>query len=163
MPSNRRVFLSSLAVLAAGAAMGRNCIDAPPPDLESLWNDLCRRYHAEPHNNPLEQKKELPPCNGHTYKEAAPVFFSKEQIIAQPVWIFWASKPGKPADVVIHCYHAGNAIASLNQFELKLLAEAKRDTPALLTRYLQRSTSGQPVSPAKTLVYQRNKTTTVYT
>ncbi|MCF3111451.1 hypothetical protein LL912_21880 [Niabella sp. CC-SYL272] len=165
MPSNRRVFLSSLAALAAGAALGQNCI-APPPapasDLELLWKALCRKYQVVPHNCQPEQKKKLAPCKGHTYKEAAPVFFPNERIIAQPVWIYWDCNPAKPSDVVIHCYQAGNAVASLNQFELKLMATADTDTSPKLTQYLQRNAHAQRISPARTLVYQRNKTTTVY-
>ena len=162
MPLNRRIFLSNLALLTAGTVLGRNYAGpfSSAPDLELLWKTVCTYYKAEPHNKPITQKEVLPPCKGHKHEEGTPVFFPAENMIAQPVWIYWDCNPGKPSDVIIHCYRTGNA-TSLNQFELKSIAAQNGRQPTL-AHYLQHTIPGQRLSRTRILVNNRNTITTVH-
>lgn len=130
--NNRRRFLSNLSILTAGIALGSSFTSFTPddtfsPDLKNLWKNFCRQYSAVPSNTAavLRSNKEIIPCKGHKHTEGTLVHFAGEDILARPIWIYWANNPNSPSDVVIEFYKGDKAIKSINQFELRALSEQK--------------------------------------
>lgn len=103
----RRNFLTSMAILSAGAAFGSI------PDLlfsgqsirdfQRQWASFCVLSGGVLYGNlsddPSYKMEEA--CKGHQYKTGQAIFFRKEGIVAIPVWIFWNRDLKKPSDMFI--------------------------------------------------------------
>lgn len=123
--ASRRGFLCSLATLSAGVVAGgaSAIFDRPSAvNVEVLWKNLCKQHYSEVYNGQLAIKKEVEPCKGHEYKEGELVLFPRQQIVAQPIWIYWACNSEAPSDIIVNFYEKDVIIASMNQYELSVLA-----------------------------------------
>src|SRR5437868_12347823 len=106
---NRRNFLSSIAILSAGTALGSGIKYFTPPgvaylnDLQKKWMEFWKRsggqvFHGMINHDIINYNKET---KGHFYEYGQVIYFPAENILARPTWIFW-NNSAKPADVVIN-------------------------------------------------------------
>ena len=126
---NRRSFLGSLAILSVGTAFGSTAKQFSPGgsanDLQKEWNSFWKKSGGRAHpglsgprsgNNSSDTK-------GHSYKYGDMIYFPKEDILAQPTWIFW-NDGTKAADVVVSFYDNNQpaaCIIRLNRYEMEAL------------------------------------------
>jgi hypothetical protein len=161
----RRNFLSCLAILSAGTVIGSPLKSSVKEDrevsLDKKWATFWEDYGGElaKGNSKSTMQNEIANTAGHYYKNGEVVFFSKENILAQPTWIYWGEGNTYPADVVITLFENNekqNKISRLNRFEIdalyKLANEYKQDQ-LLLTHH----TIVKPVN-SNTTTYIQNKT-----
>lgn len=170
IPSSRRIFLSNLAILTAGAVWAQTLPSlftehGMPSGPESTWNAICALYKGSAGSIMPVNKKELPSCKGHTHQEGQLISFPAEKIRAQPVWIYWAN-PQRPSDLIVHFYKQDDSVVTLNQYELQALLNpgdplSKKEIRPL-TAFLKVNSCGQRAQIAQTTVY-RNKIKTAYT
>ncbi|GEM_PF-6364124 len=160
--TSRRNFLTTAAILAAGAALANNTAgifsaDNAETDLQRLWKEFCQRQSGENFSGLLLAKKEINPCKGHEYVEGEIVRFAKEEVTAQPIWIYWAGK-NKPSDVLINFYKSDNS-KTLNQFDLKALCYNKNKLTNV-SELFRVGEEGQSVYAFRTTVGANNATST---
>lgn len=161
----RRNFLSCLAILSAGTVIGSPLksagISEKDVSLDKKWATFWEGYGGElvKGNRTSTMQNEITNTAGHHYKNGEIIFFSKENILAQPTWIYWGENNTCPADVVITLFknnETQSKISRLNRFEIealyKLAKEYKQDQ--LLLTHL---TIVKPVIP-NTTTYIQNKT-----
>lgn len=153
LQASRRVFLNNLAILSAGVALGNNAASIfsnnyLSPDLEKCWKTFCQQQLAKLYSGILETRKEIVTCKGHEHREGDLMHFPEDNLIAQPLWVYWAVNKNKPSDVIINFYKDGVAIGTLNQFELKALYETK-DEASPLTAFLKANNGEQGLYVAK--------------
>ncbi|MCH5715921.1 hypothetical protein [Niabella hibiscisoli] len=126
LQASRRGFLGNLVILTAGVALGNKPGIIPDgnssTNLEMLWKNFCRQQAGRSFSGVVKTKKEIIPCKGHQHQEG-PMYFPKENIIAQPVWIHWACNKTRPSDVIVNFYQQDGGVVSINQFELKSLTQ----------------------------------------
>ena len=164
--AGRRSFLCNAAILATGIAFGgvkNNLLSFPQTSfgLEKEWENFCKQNKAKLFSGILYEKRELMPCSGHSYKEGQLIYFPETQIIAQPIWIYWTSKPADPFDIVVNFYK-NDSIVSINQFELSALNNLPKDKNAedpLITIF-KKNERGERILFARTII--NNKRTTLY-
>lgn len=162
LQASRRGFLSNLAILTAGVAIGGNTSGfsvtkyrAKSDDLETVWASFCKSKSTSPYLQPIENQREIEACKGHEHYEGKAVYFPEESVIAQPIWIYWAANKNKPSDVIINFYKDGVAIGSLNQFEIKALCETKGEANRLMA-FFQVNDGGARLFTAHTNVGANN-------
>lgn len=109
----------------------------------------------------LEAKKEIVACKGHEHREGQLVYFPGDDIVAQPIWIYWAANKNKPLDVIINFYRDGVVIGSLNQFEVKALYEIKGEASSLAA-FFQVNHDGPRLCIAQTTVGANNNIATQF-
>lgn len=168
LQASRRGFLSNLAVLTAGVAIGSNTSGlfitqhkAKTDDLETVWASFCKSRLANPYLLPIENRREIEACKGHEHREGAAVYFPEEGVIAQPVWIYWAANKSKPSDVIMNVYKEGVAVGTLNQFEVRALCETKGEADRL-TAFFQVNNEGVRLYTAQTIVGANNHIATQF-
>ncbi|ULT44307.1 hypothetical protein KRR40_13725 [Niabella defluvii] len=165
LQASRRGFLSNLAILTAGVAMGGNTSglfiteqNAKPDNLETVWESFCKSRLSSPYLLPIENRREIEACKGHEHREGKAVYFPEEGVVAQPVWIYWAANKNKPSDVIVNFYNDDVAIVSLNQFELMALYET-RYKAGPLTAFLK-ANNGERLYVTQTRIGVNNHTST---
>jgi hypothetical protein len=130
--NSRRNFLSSLAILCAGTAVNGRSLSLfsslhTKEDVEYKWNSFWKEFGGEVYNHMSELRTESivnTPCKGHYHKAGKMIYFSKENILAQPTWIYWDDKKTKPSDVMITFFENNinfKKISSLNRFQMEAL------------------------------------------
>lgn len=143
--NSRRSFLGSLAILSAGAAMGRNLTDVLPGSsangVKELWDLFCRQNNGRKTKHAITNTSHQQPvaCKGHKHQQGDVVFFAAENVLAQPVWIYWSNQQ-QPADMLVQFFDnstAQNKIATINRFELEALHRLtnEQNETAVLKRY----------------------------
>ena len=127
----RRNFLSSMAMLSAGAVFVSFPTvlfsDKQKPDLQKQWAAFCNLSggasyssftYSDTHN--IDEA-----CKGHQYKSGQAVFFNKESIVAIPTWIFWKNDNRKPADMLITFFERKDGglkkAITYNRFEMEAI------------------------------------------
>jgi hypothetical protein len=129
--TSRRSFLSSLAILSAGAAFGSAAdfypVDRSIPDLQKQWNNFWKEHGGKPFHELIQlcDHAIIKPCNGHFYKPGKMIYFSHANILAQPTWVYWGKEKNKPSDVIITFLKndPGNEkILRINRFELEAMS-----------------------------------------
>jgi len=131
---NRRNFLSSIAVLSAGTAFGsaiQHFSQARATnDLQTNWAAFWKKLGGRAYNMAnLKSSIDRKETKGHYYKYGDFIYFSKENILAQPTWIFW-NQSTKPADVVVTLFknnHSSDKIISLNRYEMDALYRLSKE------------------------------------
>ena len=115
---NRRNFLSSIAILSVGTAFGSTIKHFSPAnpanDLQKKWTAFWKKsggrvYYSLTDLNSANNQKET---KGHYYKYGEIIYFPKENILAQPTWIFWNDRT-KPADVVVTLFENNHSFKKL--------------------------------------------------
>jgi hypothetical protein len=145
-----------MAVLSVGAALApvTNLFAAQSrrTDLKQLWNIFCRKNGGHACDEPID--RELPPiavCQGHFYQAGKPVYFPEENLLAQPMWIYWNEAMRSPDDIVISFFENGEdkkKLFSLNCFELETINSLKYDeihhnSLRILKEYRRAGNTGQ--------------------
>ncbi|MGE9311479.1 hypothetical protein ACLOAU_07530 [Niabella sp. CJ426] len=166
LQASRRGFLGSLAILTAGVALGSNATglfthNNLVSDLKKNWEDFCRQQSAKTYSGVLKAKREIVACQGHEPREGQLVYFPGDNIVAQPIWIYWATNKNKPSDVIINFYKEDVAVGTLNQFEMKALCETKDEANCLMA-FLQLNNDGVKLFTAHTNVGVNNHITTQF-
>lgn len=166
LQASRRGFLSNLAILTAGVAIGGHTSGlfitqhkSKTDDLETVWASFCKSRLASPYLLPIENRREIEACKGHEHREGEAVYLPEEGVIAQPVWIYWAANQNKPSDVIMNVYKEGVAVGTLNQFEVRALCETKDEANRLMA-FLQVNNDGVRLFTAHTNVGANNHITT---
>ncbi len=154
----RRNFLSCLAILSAGTVIGSplkpSGINDREASLDKKWATFWKKSGGELVKGKPTLQNEIANTCGHHHEKGEIILFLKENILAQPTWIYWGEDNTCPADVVITLFENNetqNKISRLNRFEIdalyKLSKEFKEDE-LLLTHH--------------TIVKQETPTTTTY-
>jgi len=127
---NRRNFLSSLAILSAGTALG-SAVQSFNPSikeerLDKKWTSSWKKAGGKIFNSGIDLKQEQWKIDtkGHFCHLGEVIYFSKENIFAQATWIYWGNDQTNPADVVITLFENKEGfkkITRLNRFELDAL------------------------------------------
>ena len=80
------------------------------------------------------QKNNLFLNKGPCHKNGEIIYFSKENILAQPTWIYWKTNKSKPVDVVITLFEGNSLkkITRLNRFEVDALYKYQRIIMAII-------------------------------
>lgn len=128
--NSRRSFLSSIAILSAGAALGSPSSLFSSADekltLKDKWKKLWQQQGGELYFN----QASIPDvavgtvCKNHVYQTGEIVHFQNEEMFAQPIWIYWGNKNTKPDDVIITFFtnnKEARKIFRINCFELDSL------------------------------------------
>lgn len=119
-----------MAILSAGAVFG-SVTDFIAPghhakDLKKRWNSFCSQNNGYPLLAGTTDIKSIETCKGHFPKTGKMVFFSQENLLAQPTWIYWGENKVQPMDVIITFYHNDQEQTKafrINRFELEALTE----------------------------------------
>ena len=124
---NRRNFLSSIAILSIGTTFGSGIKHFSPADaaydLEKKWRAFWKKSGGQVFHNltDLDGNNKSKGIKGHRYKYGETIYFPKENILAQPTWIFWKNNLTKPADVIVTLFennHSFKKILRLNRYEI---------------------------------------------
>src|SRR6185312_9523036 len=92
----------------------------------------------------LNQSENIPLIKGHLHEQGKLVFFEKEDLLAQPTWIYWQNNKYKPADIIINVFENKppyKKIRTLNRFELEALvqfSEKRKEEKLLLALCTQK-------------------------
>ena len=134
--NSRRNFLNSIAIVSAGAAF-KPAIKYLPSiteqeDLQKKWESFWRKSGGKKFYTftDLQKQNNLINTKGHLYKNGEIIYFSKENILAKPTWIYWETNALKPADAVITLFENNSSlkkIARLNRFEIDALYKVSND------------------------------------
>lgn len=126
-----------MAILSAGAAFGSvtDFISAgnPAKDLKNLWNSFCSQNNGCPFLG--TGKTVMDTCKGHFPINGEMVFFSQENLLAQPTWIYWGENKKRPNDVIITFFNKNQEQTKafrVNRFELEALTELSTGTNSVI-------------------------------
>lgn len=132
---NRRNFLSSLAILSVGTTFGSTARQLPfineEEDLQKKWTAFQKSFggHRSYPTADLSLHNNFD-VKGHLYKYGDIVFFPKENLIAQPTWIYWKNNFTKPADVVVTLFENNypfKKILRFNRYEMDALYRISKE------------------------------------
>lgn len=137
---SRRSFLSSLAILSAGTALGSvsNFFKDNDEGLKHQWKQFCFKSGAQPYTYFTPGPEQfIQPCKGHFHTTGQPVSFSNSKLVAIPIWVSWGKEKSQPDDLIItFCdKESMQKIGSINRFELTALltdAASKSDQLRLI-------------------------------
>ena len=154
---NRRNFLSSFAILSAGTTFGSTLKHFYPAGtangLQKTWASFWKKAGGEISYSTADAGNNQQETKGHHYKYGEVIYFPKENILAQPTWIFWNDRTN-PADVVVTFFennHSFNKILRLNRYELDalyLLSKQPHVEQLLLTSF----NNTKPIAGASTAI-----------
>jgi hypothetical protein len=134
--NSRRNFLNNIAILSAGTAFKPATKYFPSiieqEDLQKKWELFWKKSGGQKFYTftDLQSQNNLFNTKGHLYKNGEIIYFSKENILAQPTWIYWGNSLSKPADVVITLFDNNSSlkkISRLNRFEIDALYKVSND------------------------------------
>jgi hypothetical protein len=125
--SSRKGFLSTVALLSAGAVLGSPLSyifeEKNTLSLEEKWSRFCQSEGGTKNHLTFSIKDAAIEtiCANHTYKVGEIIYFESENMLAQPIWIYWGNNKSKPDDVIISFFsNTSNPekLFRLNQYEL---------------------------------------------
>jgi hypothetical protein len=155
---NRRNFLSSIAILSVGSAFGSPIkhfsAANPAHDLQKKWTAFWKKSGGRVYRlADLTGSNNTKRTKGHYYKHGEIIYFPKENILAQPTWIFWNDRT-KPADVVVTLFEndlSFNKIVRFNRYEMDALyrLSGEPDSEQLL---LASFNNTKPIAGASTVI-----------
>jgi hypothetical protein len=145
---NRRNFLSCIAILSAGTAVGSTVnpfITAYKKEeaFDKNWEHFWKKAGARIFNGKIDLKKQefVNNTSGHHYQNGEVILFAKENLLAQPTWIYWGDDRTNPKDVVITLFENNETqkkITRLNRFEIDAVYKLSKEHAAdqlLLTHH----------------------------
>jgi hypothetical protein len=127
---NRRNFLSSIAILSAGTALGSAIqpfqSTTKEEELDKKWASYWKKAGGQIFSTNLDLKQDewKIDTKGHLYDLGEMIYFSKENIFAQATWIYWGNDQASPADMIITLFENKDGfkkITRLNRYELDAL------------------------------------------
>jgi len=131
--TTRRNFLNSIAILSAATAIAGSpvkifSVNGEDVSLLHKWNSFLKITGAKEYDGiaDLNQNERIPLIKGHSHKQGKLVSFQKENLLAQPTWIYWQNNQYEPADVIINVFENKSPykkIRALNRFELDALLQ----------------------------------------
>lgn len=145
--TTRRSFLANMAIVSAGAAFHPliQFLDSDKPviDLKQQWNIFCNRNGGILLTESFVAESVIRECKGHRHQVGQPVCFTKENLLAQPTWIFWKEEGKVPDDVVVSFFENGGKkkLFRLNRFELESINNIHNDKEGI--NYLALAMQGQ--------------------
>jgi len=125
---NRRNFLGSLAILSVGTAFGSPAKHFSPVnstnDLQEDWRKFWKKSGGSVYHSLSDMNKgnNTTGTKGHSYKYGEVIYLPKENILAQPTWIYWNGT--RPADVIVTFFesnHSSSPVIRLNRYEIDVL------------------------------------------
>ncbi len=132
--NSRRSFLANAAMLTAGFAIASpSQLFAQPAaidDLKESWKNFCQTQNGQLFNQPMQLHDRALSfvCKGHHVYTGEIISFDAENIIAQPIWIYWGEKKTVPNDVIITFFSTnGKKLFRINRFELEGLQQLAND------------------------------------
>jgi hypothetical protein len=133
--NSRRNFISNIAFISAGIMIkpAINCLPSitGEADIRNKWKSFWKKSGGQKINNfvDLQRNNALVKTKGHIHKIGGTIYFSKENILAQPSWIYWKNSESKPADVVITLFEKNSLkkIGRINRFEADALYKISKD------------------------------------
>ncbi|HEY5406475.1 MAG TPA: hypothetical protein VIJ92_05295 [Ginsengibacter sp.] len=133
--NSRRNFISNIAFLSAGIMFKPAINHLPslmePEDLQKKWELFWKKSGGQKIYSLIDLQKNniLSNTKGHVYNNGEVICFSKENILAQPTWIYWKNNKTRPADVVISLFEKNSLkkIARLNRFEADAIYKVSKD------------------------------------
>ena len=149
---SRRSFLANAAFLTAGFAVTSPVLlfaqpDDSSTDLKENWNAFWRMQNGELilKQSTLRDEAVTGIAKGHFSKTGEIVRFETENLLAQPIWVYWGEKKTIPDDVVITFFSSDSTtpekLFRLNRFELEgLLQLAKQHDQTNLVTLLKEDT-----------------------
>lgn len=141
---NRRSFLSSIAILSVGSVFGSTIKHFSPAafnsinDLQKNWAEFWKKSGGQVFNGSADLNgNNNKGTKGHRYQYGEIIYFPKENILAQPTWIFWDNDLSKPADLAVSLFENKEPfkkIICFNRFEMDALylVSKEADTEQLL-------------------------------
>lgn len=131
--TTRRNFLNSIATLSAVTAIAGSpvkifSVNDEEASLVLKWKSFLKITGAKEYDGfaDLSQNERIPLIKGHSHKQGKLVSFQKENLLAQPTWIYWQNNQYKPADVIINVFENKSPykkLRTLNRFELEALLQ----------------------------------------
>lgn len=130
--NSRRSFISSLAILSAGTAIAGSPINLfsateKTTDLQQVWKSYLKIAGAKEYTgSAVLDSIEITNTKGHFPRFGNPVYLQPENVLARPVWIYWANNQLKPADVLINIYENEapyKKIKTVNRYELAAMLQ----------------------------------------
>ncbi len=131
--NSRRNFLSTLGILSSGTVLAGSPLalfenGSTEQDLKSKWALMTKKYGAGNFLNISGSAIEnhMQPVKGLQYANGQVVSFAEQGLLAQPIWIHWTGRSGKPDDVVIHFFEdvfPYKKVKSINRYELLALQQ----------------------------------------
>jgi hypothetical protein len=133
--NGRRNFLNNIVVLSAGTVFKPAIKHLPSiyerEDLQKKWESFWRKYGGKKYFalTNLQKNTVSFKTKGHEYKDGEVIYFSKENILAQPTWVYWENNTSKPSDVVITLFERKTfkKITRLNCYEADALYKVSKD------------------------------------
>ena len=179
--TSRRNFLCSIALLSAGTAIIGSPVkifssNNETANLENKWKSFLKITGAKEYDGfvNLNQSESIPLIKGHFHEQGKLVSFQKENLLAQPTWIYWQNNKYKPTDVIINVFEDKSPykkIRTLNRFELEALLQFSKKTEEenlLLALCTQKGidhkthaivkTKIQKKSPTQEIAFYKNRT-----
>jgi hypothetical protein len=145
---NRRNFLSCIAILSAGTAMGSavktfNRAGTKEEALDKNWELFWKKSGGQIFKGKIDSKPLylVNATSGHRHQNGEVIIFSIENLLAQPTWIYWGDDCANPKDVVITLFENSEAqkkITRLNRFEMDAVYRLSKEHAAdqlLLTHH----------------------------
>ena len=130
--NGRRQFLSNMALLSAGFAIGGPVSMASDnlklqDDLKRNWQILCEKLEGQNYHGAYttEASFYLSPCSGHRHEVGKPVCFYGNKWLAVPVYIFFPNSRVAEDMVVTIFNQNGQGLSRqcmLNRYEVEVLA-----------------------------------------
>jgi hypothetical protein len=133
--NSRRNFISNIAFISAGI-MIKPAFNSLPSitgeaDIRNKWKSFWKKSGGQKTFDVVDLRKNnnLIITKGHIHKNGGIIYFPKENILAQPTWIYWTNSESKPADVVITLFEKNSLkkIGRMNRFEADALYKVSKD------------------------------------
>jgi len=137
--NSRRSFIASMAILSAGAALQPPTSLLPGSgknDLKQQWKSFCKGNNGMPGLAQPVNPSMIPPCVGHFHKLGEVVYFAREDVLAQPTWVYWGKQKRIPDDLVVSFYKNDedkSKFFRINRFELEGLNALRKENNSLST------------------------------
>lgn len=132
--NSRRSFLANAAMLTAGFAIASPsqlfAQSAASDNLKESWKNFCQTQNGQLLHQSIQLHDQALSvvCKGHHVYAGEMISFEAENIIAQPIWVYWGEQRTVPNDVIITFFSTkGEKLFRINRFELEGLQQLAND------------------------------------
>ena len=164
--NSRRNFLGTLALLSSGTLLAgspSNLFDssnAGNASLKKNWAAFLEKYEASGFINLSDNINAQAPvlAPGHKGKAGEVVSIGKENLLAQPTWIYWEKNSSHPDDVLVNLLetsHPYKRVRTINRFELQALVQLPAENSLLQAICVKPGVTSETVLNVKTRIEKR--------
>lgn len=164
--NSRRNFLGTLALLSSGTLLAgspSNLFDssnAGNASLKKNWAAFLEKYEASGFINLSDNINAQSPvlAPGHTGKAGEVVSIGKENLLAQPTWIYWEKNSSHPDDVLVNLLEASypyKRVRTINRFELQALVQLPAEKQLVKAICVKPGTTDSDRLNVKTIIEKR--------